>query len=155
MKIRKATIKDKKEFLATQKEAFPNLNLKKQARYFDLKMKNKEIFCLSENKDYVGHLCFGKHLLTPPFAKSVFMEELAIKNKFRGKGFGTFLIKFLINYCKKNKIDIVYTSTGNYTNNKSTSFYKRLGFEKVGSLKDIDPKSEYDYGQIFLGKLLK
>lgn len=155
MKIRRATIKDKREFLATQKEAFPNLNPKKQAKYFSLKLKNKELFCLFERKNYVGHLSFGKHLINPPFAKSIFMEELAIKNKFKGEGFGTSLIKFLINYCRKNKINILYTSTGDYPNNKSLLFYEKLGFEKIGSLKEIDPKSEYKHGQIFLGKLIK
>jgi ribosomal protein S18 acetylase RimI-like enzyme len=154
MKIRKARKEDKKEFLITQKEAFPNLDLKKQAIYFDSKIKNKEIFVVYE-KGYAGHLCFGKHLLSPPFAKSVFVEEMAIKKKYQGKGFGSLLMKFLFNYCKKNKIIMIYTSTGDYGDNLAIKFYEKLGFNIIGSLKDIDPNSEYEHGQIFLGKVLK
>ena len=154
MKIQQAKKQDKKEFIATQKEAFPNLDSRKQAVYFDSKIKNKEIFIVYED-GYAGHLCFGKHLLNPPFAKSVFIEEMAIKKKYQGKGFGSLLIKFLFNYCKKNKIMMVYVSTGYYGDNKAIKFYKKLGFEIIGSLKDIDPNSEYEHGQIFLGKVLK
>ena len=154
MRIQIAKNQDKKEFLITQKEAFPNLNSKKQAIYFDNKIKNKEIFVVYE-EGYAGHLCFGKHLLSPPFAKSVFVEEMAIKKKYQGKGFGSLLMKFLFSYCKKNKIGMVYVSTADYGDNKAIKFYEKLGFNIIGSLKDIDPNSEYEHGQIFLGKILE
>jgi len=155
MIIKKAGQKDKGNFILIQKETFPNLNLKKQKRYFNLKLNNKEIFCLFENKRYAGHLCFGKHLISPPFVKSVFIEELAIKKEFRNKGFGTKLIKYLIDYCKKNKIQVIFVSAGDYTKNKALIFYKNLGFKKIGYLKEINPNSDYTCGQIFLGKVLK
>lgn len=145
----------KKEFLKTQKEAFPNLNFKNQSKYFDLKLKNKEILTIDEKRQYAGHLCFGHHLMNPPFAKSVFIEELAIKKEFQGKGFGKLLVKQLEKYCKSKKIPMIYTATGDYKNNKSIKFYKKLGFKKIGKLKDINPKSEYKYGQIFFGKMIK
>jgi ribosomal protein S18 acetylase RimI-like enzyme len=155
MKIQPSKKQDKKEFLITQKEAFPNLDSKKQAKYFDLKIKNKEIFVIhEEDKNYAGHLCFGKHLLSPPFAKSVFVEEMAIKKKYQGKGFGSLLMKFLFNYCKKSNIIMVYVSTADSGDNKAIKFYEKLGFNIIGSLKDIDPNSEYEHGQIFLGKVL-
>jgi ribosomal protein S18 acetylase RimI-like enzyme len=154
IKIRKAKLSDKKDFLKTQKEAFPNLNSNKQAQYFDCKIKNREIFLVYDGS-YAGHLCFGRHLINPPFSKSVFIEEFAIKEKFRGRGFGTVLIEHLISYCKKNNITIIYTSTGDYKSNRSIAFYEKRGFKKIGFLKNIDPKSEYNYGQVFLGKVIK
>ncbi len=155
MKIRLGKSKDKREFLKVQKEAFPNLDSKKQSKYFDEKIKNKEIFVAKKDKEYVGHHCFGKHLLNPPFAKGVFGEELAVKKKFRGKGIGTELVKELIKYCKKNKIIMLYLGTGDFKGNKAIQYYKKLGFKKVGNIKDINPDSEYDYGQIIMAKVIK
>tara|TARA_Y100000310_G_scaffold91480_2_gene88859 strand:+ start:12830 stop:13297 length:468 start_codon:yes stop_codon:yes gene_type:complete len=155
MKIKEAQKSDKNEFIKTQKEAFPNLDLKKQKNYFDLKIKNNEILIYRENGEYVGHLAFGHYLLNPPFAKSIFLEEIAIKKKFRGKGIATLLIKYISNYCKKKNIPMIYLGTGDYKKNKSIKLYKRLGFKKLGKLDDINPKSEYKYGQIFYGKVLK
>jgi len=98
MKVRFGNKEDKKEFLRTQKEAFPNLDVKQQTKYFDEKIKNKEIFIAEENKEYLGHHCFGKHLLNPPFVGGVFGEELAVRKKFRGVGIGTKLVDELIKY---------------------------------------------------------
>ncbi len=121
-----------------------------------MKIKNKEIFVIyDKNKQYAGHLCFGKHLLNPPFAKGVFVEEMAIKNAHQGQGLGSLLMKHLFDYCKKNRIKMVYVSTGDYGDNKAIKFYERLGFKRIGSLKDIDPDSEYEHGQIFFGKVVR
>ena len=57
MDIRLGKKSDKREFLKTQKEAFPNLDFKRQSKYFDEKVKKKEIFIAEENKKYLGHHC--------------------------------------------------------------------------------------------------
>jgi hypothetical protein len=61
MIIRKATKKDLNKFIKTQKEAFPNLNSKKQKDYFNKRIKNKQILILENNKNYLGHLSFGRY----------------------------------------------------------------------------------------------
>ena len=155
MKIRFGKKSDKKEYLITQKEAFPNTNLKRESKFFSLKVKNKEIFILENNRKYVGHLCFGKHLISPPFASSIFLEEFAVKKKFRGKGYGTMLLKHVIAFCKKQKIEIIYLSTNNYKENKNFKYYRKLGFKKLGYLDNIAPDKEYKYGQVFFGLLVK
>ena len=155
MEIKIATKREKKRFVQLQKEAFPNLNEKKQSKYFDLKIKNKEMFVLFDNGNYAGHICFGEYLLAPPFSGGVFVEELAVDKKFRGKGFGKKLVLHLSNCCKKKKIMMVYASTGDYRKNKSMIFWKKIGFKKVGKMKEVDPNSEYKYGQIFLARIIK
>jgi GNAT superfamily N-acetyltransferase len=155
VRLKKAVKKDRKNFLAIQKRAFPNLNSKKQSMYFDLKVKNKEVFSVFEKDEYIGHICFGKYLLNPPFSPGIFIEELAVKESFRGRGIGTFLIKHLIDYCKKKNIPVLYLGTGDYSNNKNISYYKKLGFKVVGKLKEINPKSEYKYGQVFMGLVVR
>jgi len=155
MKIRKAKLNNKREFLRIQKDAFPNLDIKKQARYFDAKLKNKEIFAGFEGQNYVGHICFSKYLLNPPFAPGIFIEELAVAQMFRGKGYGSLLIRFLTDYCKNNKIPCIYSSTEDYEENKNISYYQKLGFEIIGNLKEINPHSEYKHGQIFMGMVIR
>jgi len=155
MKIRLGKSIDKIEFLKVQKEAFPNLDSKKQTRYFVNKLRNKEILVAVNGKNYLGHICFGKHILNPPFVGGVFGEELAVKKEYNGKGIGTALLKNLISYCKKNKYSVLYLGTGDYKKNKAINYYKKLGFKEIGKLKEINPKSEYKYGQIFFGKIIK
>lgn len=149
MKVRFATIDDKKNFLLIQKEAFPNLNIKKQKEYFIEKVNKKELF-VAEKNIYLGHISFSEYKLTPPFIGGAFIEELAVRKAFRKRGIGTALIKKLIKYCKKRNIRILYLGTGDYSKNTIINYYKKVGFMEVGRLKDIDPNSEYKYGQIFL-----
>ena len=146
---------DKKEYLQTQKQAFPSINSKRDAKFFEEKIKKKEIFVITEKDHYAGHLCFGKHVLNPPFAGSVFIEELAIKKEFRGKGCGTALIEELVRFCKKKKIQVIILGTGDVKGNKTKKYYERQGFKKVGWMKDIIPNPEYDHPQIFYAVMVK
>jgi len=155
MKIRRAKKSDKKEFLKVQKEAFPNLDSRKQAKYFIGKLENKEIFVAIGKKDYLGHICFGEYNLNPPFTGGIFVEEFAVAKKSRGNSIGLVLLKFLIGYCKKNNFSVLYLGTGDYKGNKAIPYYKKLGFKKIGKLEEINPKSEYKYGMIFLGKIIR
>lgn len=149
MKIRKGKSTDKRDYLKTQKEAFPTVNIKRDSKFFDEKIKKKEIFVLKEKNEYAGHICFGKYLVNPPFAGSVFIEELAVKQKFRGKGFGIALIENLVKFCKNKEILVIYLGTSDKKDKKVIKFYEKQGFKKVGWLKDIVPNPEYNYPQLF------
>jgi len=154
MKIRYGNAKDKMEYLKTQKEAFPTIDSKRDSKLFDDKVNNREIFVLQEKGEYVGHICFGKHLLNPPFAGSVFIEEFAVRSKFRSFGYGILLMERLVKYCKDNKIKEIHLGTGDQKNNLTTKYYEKQGFKKVGWLKDLIP-SEYDHPQFFYAILVK
>lgn len=155
MKIRNGKPTDKKEYLKTQKKAFPTIDIKRDSKFFDEKIKNKEIFVLEEKGEYAGHICFGNHLLNPPFVGSIFIEELAVKQKFRGKGSGTALMEKLVEFCKSKKIPVIHLGTGDMENNKAIKYYEKQGFKKVGWLEDIDPNSEYDHPQFFYAIMVK
>ncbi len=155
MRIRFGKPTDKKNYLKTQKEAFSTINLRRDSKFFDLKVKNKEIFVVEERGEYVGHSCFKKCLIEPPFAVSVFGQELAIKNKFRGKGYGTALREKLVDFCRKRRIPIIYIGTGDFKGNKAIKFNEKHGFKKVGFLKEISPNPEYKHGQLFYALLVK
>ena len=154
MKIRFGHPSDKKDYLKTQKEAFSNFDPRIEPKFFDQKVEKKEIFVLEEKGEYAGHICFGNYSFSPPFTGSVFVEELAVRKKFRGNGFGTALIKRVVRYCKKNNIEMIHISTGDFENNKAVEYYKKQGFEKVGFLNDLEP-NRYDYNQIFYAVKIK
>ncbi len=153
--IRFGNKKDKKQYLKTQRDVFPNTSIKREIDFFNSKVKYKEILVLENNVGYIGHICFQKYLASPPFIDSVFLQEFAIKKKFQGKGFGTLLIKELIKFCKKNKISYVYLGTNDKKGNKAIKFYKRLGFKKLGMLKNIEPLKEFPHDQLFYGLVVK
>jgi ribosomal protein S18 acetylase RimI-like enzyme len=155
MKIRKASKKDMKNFVELQKEAFPNLNSKKQEEYFIEKMKSNEILILEDKGNYVGHLSFRLYRLNPPFNNGIFLEELAIKRDFQGRGYGKKLLKEIERYPKNKDIKVIYLSTNDSIKNKARIFYKKQGYQILGKLKEINPLSEYKHGQIFMGKIIK
>jgi len=155
MKIRFGRLNDKEEYLKTQKEAFPTINSNRDSEFFRLKVKNKEVFIIIEKEEYIGHICFGVHLYEPPFAKSVFVQEMTIKKKIRGKGYGRALMEKLVDFCKKRKILVIYLGTEDYRSNKAIKFYKINGFKKAGYLNNISLDSEYNHGQIFMARLVK
>lgn len=155
MKIRKARKKDLKEFVKTQKQAFPNLNSAKQKKYFNKRVKERQILVLEENKKYLGHLGFGRYDLIPPFQNGIFLEEFSLKKEFRKKGLGKNLLIEVEKYCKKNKLKIIYLGTKDSKKNKLISYYKKLGYKIVGKLKDINLSSEYKSGEVLMAKVVK
>src|SRR3989304_6433269 len=151
MKIRIGKATDRKEYLRTQKEAFPSIDSRRDSRLFDEKIRKKEIFVAEENGAYAGHICFGAHANNPPFPGSVFIEEFAVKEEFRGKGLGTSLLQRLVEHCKQNKVTAILLGTGDTANSRAVKYYENQGFKKIGWLKDINPNPEYDHPQLFYG----
>ena len=58
------------------------------------------------------------------------LERIAIIKKYRGKGFGTELTKFLIDYCKRENFDEIVLHSQTYI----IDFYKKLGFKTRGEI---------------------
>ena len=56
------------------------------------------------------------------------LERIAIIKKFRGKGFGKQLTKFLIEYCKKKNVSEICIHSQTYV----SGFYKKQGFISRG-----------------------
>lgn len=56
------------------------------------------------------------------------LERIAIVKEQRGKGFGTKLTNFLIDYCKKQNFDEIILHSQKYV----IDFYKKFGFKTRG-----------------------
>lgn len=56
------------------------------------------------------------------------LERIAIIKRYRGKGFGTKLTNFLIDYCKKKDFQEIILHSQTYV----SDFYKKIGFKPSG-----------------------
>ena len=61
------------------------------------------------------------------FAK---LERIAIIKQYRGKGFGTKLTQYLIDYCHKKNIFHIRLNSQLYV----AEFYKKIGFKRFGEV---------------------
>jgi ribosomal protein S18 acetylase RimI-like enzyme len=134
VKIRKASLKDLRNYLKYQLEAFPTENRERHKKYFKQKIKRDEIFVLELNEKYLGHLTYSK-FISPPFVNSLYAEELIIGKVHRNKGYGTLLLDKLVKEARKLKIERILLDTWNNNKNKAIKFYLRHGFKRVGEIK--------------------
>lgn len=103
-------------------------------------MKNNkdENYNYHEMKDYVfigayeGANCIGLAILTPVFNPCLFLYDLKVKCKMRGKGIGKQLIKASYQYAIANGYAGLYT-VGQDNNLNACLFYLACGFE-IGGL---------------------
>ena len=68
-----------------------------------------------------------------------FIEDVYIKEECRGKGYGSKLMKLLIEKAKESKC-YKLICTGRFTRPEVHNFYKKLGFKKYGYEFRIDFK---------------
>ncbi len=59
----------------------------------------------------------------------------AVNHKYREKGFGTYLMRFLIDKCKKLNINKLFLEVS-HTNSAAEKFYSRFDFSTVGRRKN-------------------
>lgn len=128
--------------LATEKDFEQLITLFKEFALFEKapeKMKNsvekikkeKEFFnCFiveTSDKKIIGYAIFFFFYLSWT-GKCLYMDDLYIKENFRGKGLGTNLIKNVRNFAKENDCYKLRWQVSNW-NEKAIVFYKKLGAE--------------------------
>lgn len=60
--------------------------------------------------------------------KTAQFRKMAILPEAQGKGFGKQLLLYLIDYCKQQKIEILWCNA----RTSATEFYKKIGFATIG-----------------------
>ncbi len=94
-------------------------------------------FVLEEDGQVVGYI--GAHNVLG----EVYITNVAVFPKGRGKGYGKALVKFLINEMKKENADFV-TLEVRKSNETAISLYEKAGFQIVGSRKDFYEQPKED-----------
>jgi ribosomal protein S18 acetylase RimI-like enzyme len=70
----------------------------------------------------------------------VYLQKVKIYKEFRGKGYCYYLIKKVINYIKKRKLDKIYLHV-KHDNKSAIKCYKKNGFKIC--------RKNYDKGKLF------
>lgn len=95
---------------------------------------------LEVNNETIGYICFGRI----PLTKSSFdLYWIAIDEKYRGKGYGKYLLSYGEGYMKKLGALNVYVETSTKKQYKSTRiFYKKMKYKKVAIFKNFYDKGD-------------
>jgi len=110
-----------------EKEAFGAENAEKT---LEKELENKiSVYLVAKEKDliigYIGiwNICGEGDII-----------NIAVKNDFRRKGVGTFLMNEAISYCSENQISALNLEVRE-SNTSARKFYKKCGFLEVGERK--------------------
>lgn len=58
-----------------------------------------------------------------------YLQEIIVLPEYQGKGIGTGIVNYLLDYIKKHTEDETFTSVGLTAAEGKTSFYERFGFQ--------------------------
>ncbi|MBS3074671.1 GNAT family N-acetyltransferase [Candidatus Pacearchaeota archaeon] len=85
-----------------------------------------EVFSILYDKELAGFLVLNPNLWKP--GEVMFGEEMAVDKNFRGRGIGTFMMNWMVDYAKSRGFKRVMF----FSNNKSGAYklYNKLGFSK-------------------------
>ena len=123
MKIRRATLKDKGQIIKLVKKFYSRSSPKTVKAWEKAYEKMIKLLFVAEiNKKIVGFIAYSTK------QNSIYIEDLYVSKKCRGKGVATSLIKFIDNIRKKLKKGYI---TGNVRRKDKPAirFYKKTGFK--------------------------
>jgi len=129
-KIRKAEEHDYPVIFSMIRDfaAFENCS-EKLVNTLELMQKEKELInCFvaeTESKEIVGYVVYFFAYYTW-FGKSLYMDDLYVKDSFRGKGIGSSLINEVINFARKENCHKLRWQVSSW-NKPAIGFYKKLG----------------------------
>lgn len=86
-------------------------------------------FLLYEKNNLIGYLCFNV------LYGNVDIIYICIKENFRNKGYGSKLMKALIDFCQENNIKNITLEVNKYNEN-AILFYEKFGFLEVAIRKE-------------------
>lgn len=139
MKIRKATLKDFKEYYELKKQETPEyfkitgekikipskIKLKKEFEKF-VNKKDKIIFLVKEDNKFVAYL-YGT-IYKNIWGEGGYIDDVFVLKGHRKKGITTKLIQETIKKLKKDKIKKLYLGV-NVKNKRAIGLYKKMGFK--------------------------
>ena len=100
---------------------------KEQFKNF-LDKNNKKIFIFEMNDNIIGTgSLILESKISHDFKNVAHLEDIVVDKNFRGKGYGKYIINYLINYAKNNNCYKVILNT----DENNLKFYKKCGLKKT------------------------
>ncbi len=132
-KIRKAAEKDFEKVYLLFEQLWPNKKLDKEALRIvfnrGVNSDTDELLCLDYSNELIGFCAYAivNNLWQAGYIS--YMYAMVVDEKYRGKGFGTTLIKEAIQDSKNKGLKRLELDSG-FHREKAHEFYIKLGFEK-------------------------
>ena len=133
IKIRKATENDFEKVYPLFEQLWPNKELDEDALRIvfnrGVNSDTDELLCLDYLNELIGFCAYAivNNLWQAGYIS--YMYAMVVDDKYRGKGFGTMLIKESIKDSKAKGLKRLELDSG-FHREKAHEFYKKLGFEK-------------------------
>jgi len=129
------------EYVSECKEAFKNSELgnayyttdELMTTRFSEGISNKEIFiALNENDQFLGYIMI---VMNGAFGNFPYCRSIAVKKEFRGRGIGTYLLRYFetIGFANSNRLFILVSDF----NLDAKKLYERLGYTAVGIVPNL------------------
>ncbi|MCK5321322.1 GNAT family N-acetyltransferase [Candidatus Pacearchaeota archaeon] len=142
MKIRKATKKDLKAYKimrAASMEYFSKISGEKIRSSLDkgikeefemyLSRRDKNLLIFEVRREIAGYM--GYMIKKTKYKNFAYLEDVFIKKKFRGQGYGNKLVKYFMKIAKEKGIEKMGLGT-RVENKNAIKLYKKLGFKVIG-----------------------
>jgi len=94
---------------------------------FNFYLKTGSSFIAEENGEIIGYVASQTVPFMHGFDKLLWIEYIVVRSDYRRKGVGTTLLRSLIDYAKRNRINRIYT-TINPDNEASIKLHLKAGF---------------------------
>jgi len=94
---------------------------------FNFYLKTGSSFVAEENGEVIGYVASQTVPFMHGMDRLLWVEYIVVKSKYRRKGVGTTLLRSLIDYAKRNRIDEIHT-TINPDNEASIKLHQKAGF---------------------------
>lgn len=100
-----------------------------------LKTPSSHVILCQEEKHIVGMASYSRRPCLFHGGNAYYIEEVIVKEAYRGQGFGSLLIKEIIKNAKEDRCLEISIAVG-HENKKALKLYKKLGFEDSSILLD-------------------
>lgn len=141
----KDDIKIKKVVSNKEYEELININIKDNIKslgygYAKARILRKVNVYKDDKNDLAAFLIYENNLPVGSFElfvnnKVTKLEDIGILEEYRGKGIGSFTLKYLLNMCNSNNIEYLYVITEKLGYAKKV--YEKIGFKKIGEKTQI------------------
>ncbi len=139
MKIRRVKLEDMDKFIESYIKAYQELSDYKYQTKGDIKnyfkwlyKRDKDGFLVAEeNRNFIGCVAGDSNWINYEGKKVLEIHEIFVIPEYRKKGIGSQLLREIINYGMKKKIELAELWVGK-TNYNAIQFYKKFGFKEAG-----------------------
>lgn len=112
----------------------PTTKISRSKKWFEKILKDKKQFLLLgyEKNHPIGFIHF-KIVSAKPHPvlynhRHIYLYDIFIDNKYRGKKYGKHLFNEMLNFAKKNRVNQIWLNVWSF-NKSAISFYSKLGFK--------------------------